>query len=413
MLGVSHKTASLEVRGKLTRLTFHTKEVLTEIKDRFGLWGIILVSTCNRSEWVVHAEQSAFEGFLKEWDQDNRRLLVESEASFYVYKGREAISHLIKVAAGLDSLIVGESQILGQMKLAYSRAYDSNTLSPLLDRLFQRIFGLVKKLRSETELGMYSISVAYAAVGLAKQIFEDIRTSRVLLIGAGDTIERVASHLSENAVQDIVIANRRLENAKVLAKRVRGQAVHLSEITNLLSGCDIVFSATLSPFPIIGKGLVERALKNKKHRPLLMIDLAVPRDIEPEVATLADVYLYTIDDLDRIVEKNKVKRVSATTKALERVENAVNEIIDELMVLGVGSVIMRYRTQMETIRDREVTEALIRLSRGESPEALLIELGRTLTNKLLHKPCTFIRKMGENEQTQPLLNTHKILETAL
>jgi glutamyl-tRNA reductase len=299
-------------------------------------------------------------------------------------------------------MIVGETQILAQVKAAYSLSKELGVLSPMFEKLFQLVFGFVKKIRTETELGSHIISVAYAAVNLATRIFEDVRTTRVLLIGAGDTIERVGYHLQEQGVKQIVIANRQLERARVLSLRLQAQAITLSEMPNWLYSANIVFSAVTSPFPILGKGLVERALKMGKRRPLFMVDLAVPRNIEPEVREVEDVYLYTIDDLETIVEKNKERRQTAAVSAEHVIEKELPHLLQALQTLQVGHVIAHYREKMEAIRDRTVQNALLSLKQGVSPEEVVTELGRVLTNKLIHKPCKTIRQASYSQRSDIL-----------
>lgn len=390
VVGINHKTAPLRLRNRLALTAEEIAAILGNFKQNSGFAGIAILSTCNRTEWYCHAEQSRFEIFLENLRQQHN--LHEMEEVLYVYHGKNAIRHFIRVASGLDSMVLGESQILGQVKQAYGLAKDFGTLSPFLEKLFQLVLNTAKRIRSETELGTNPISIAYAAVTLAKRIFEDIRRTRVLLIGAGDTISRVAHHLRGQAVSEMIIANRHLDRACALADEVGGQAILLTDIPQAMTSADIVFSATTSTLPILGKGLVERVLKQGKHRPLFMVDLAVPRDIEPEVAEIPDVYLYTIDDLEQLVEKNREARQQAAEKAEHMLEKEMEFILNNFRMRNVAQVIQQYREQMEQIRDKTVQEALMRLDKGLPAEAVVKELGRALTNKLIHKPCATLRQ---------------------
>lgn len=389
LVGINHKTAPLWLRNQWALTAEKIATSLGNVKQTSGFAGIAILSTCNRTEWHCHATQGRFECFLE--NLKHQQDLHAIEQVLYVYHGRNAIRHCIRVASGLDSMVLGETQILGQVKQAYGLAKDFGTLSPLLEKLFQLVLHTAKRIRSETELGTNPISIAYAAVTLAKRIFEDIRRTRVLLIGAGDTIGRVAQHLRGQAVSEITIANRHLDRALALADEVGGQAILLTDIPNAMASADIVFSATASTLPILGKGLVERVLKQGKHRPLFMVDLAVPRDIEPEVAEIPDVYLYTIDDLEHLVLKNREARQQAAEKAEHMLEKETDFIVNTLRMQNVAQVIQDYREEMEHIRDKTVQEALMRLDKGLPAEAVIKELGRALTNKLIHKPCVMLR----------------------
>lgn len=410
LVGINHKTAPLRLRNRLALTAEEIASILGSFKQNSGFSGIAILSTCNRTEWHCHAERGRFEVFLENLRQQHD--LHEMEEILYVYHGENAIRHFIRVASGLDSMVLGEAQILGQVKQAYGLAKDFGTLSPLLEKLFQLVLNTAKRIRSETELGTNPISIAYAAVTLAKRIFEDIRRTRVLLIGAGDTISRVAHHLRGQAVSEIIIANRHLDRACALADEVGGQAILLTDIPQAMASADIVFSATTSTLPILGKGLVERVLKQGKHRPLFMVDLAVPRDIEPEVAEIPDVYLYTIDDLEQLVEKNREARQQAAAKAEHMLEKEVEFILNNLRVRNVAQVIQQYRGQMEQIRDKTVQEALMRLDKGLPAEAVVKELGRTLTNKLIHKPCATLRQASYKDPEGLFNAALKLLETA-
>jgi glutamyl-tRNA reductase len=307
---------------------------------------------------------------------------------------------MMQVASGLDSMILGEPQILGQLKSAYAVAAHSGSIGSELGRIFPQVFAIAKRVRTDTAIGENPVSVAYAAVNLTQHIFSDLRATRALLIGAGETIELVARHLSENGVREIVVANRTLSRARELADHFQAEAVLLAEIPGQLARADIVISSTASQLPILGKGAVEYALKLRKHKPIFMLDLAVPRDIEPQVGELDDIYLYTVDDLKEIVDEGRKSREKEARKADFIIEAGVEEFYQQLRALNAVSTVKALRTKAEALRDAELEKALRALARGEAPQEVLSGLARNLTNKLLHSPSSQMRKasaMGRNE----------------
>jgi glutamyl-tRNA reductase len=313
----------------------------------------------------------------------------------YTHSGRDAIVHINRVASGLNSLVLGEPQILGQMKDAYAFSREANTLNGLLDRLFQYVFNTAKQVRTETAIGANPVSVAFAAVTLARQIFGDLSEQTVLLIGAGQTIELAARHLKEQGVKRIIIANRTIANATQLAHEVTGYAISLGDMPNHLHEADIVISSTASTLPILGKGAVESALKKRKHKPILMVDIAVPRDIEAEVGKLEDVYLYTVDDLTGIVEDNRNSRAQAAAEAENIVQFKADSFMAQWRLLADAAPLIRdYRYYAEQIRDEVLAHALRELHAGHDSEAILKKLANQLTNKLTHAPCLAIREAG-------------------
>ncbi len=292
-LGINHKTASLDLREKVAFTPEALDAALRAGLREAGLSELAILSTCNRTEF--YAQLSAESGAaLMGWLARHRHLALDEIAgSIYQYENEEAVRHMMRVAAGLDSMVLGEPQILGQMKTAYMQAAAAGSLGPALERLFQATFAAAKQIRTETAIGAHPVSVGFAAVRLARQIFANLQDSEALLIGAGEMIELVGKHLFEQGVTKITVANRTLARGLELARQFDGRAVSLEEIPDALARADIVISSTASPLPILGKGMVERALKKRRHRPIFMVDIAVPRDIEPEVAELGDVYLYT------------------------------------------------------------------------------------------------------------------------
>ena len=309
---------------------------------------------------------------------------------------------MLRVASGLDSLVLGEPQILGQMKQAFTTAHEAGTVGQLLNRLFQHTFSVAKQVRTDTAIGASPVSVAFAAVSLAKQIFSDLSRHTALLIGAGETIELVARHLHESGIGRIIVANRTVERAHNLAAEFGGYAIALPEIPNHLAEADIVISSTASPLPILGKGAVESALKVRKHRPMLMVDIAVPRDIEAEVRDLEDVYLYTVDDLQSIIDEGLRSRQEAALQAEEIIDVQVGHFMGWLKSLESVDLIRRYRNSAEQQRDQVVEAALRQLQQGRAPDEVLRELGRQLTNKLMHTPCSQMKQAGYDGRTELL-----------
>jgi glutamyl-tRNA reductase len=353
-----------------------------------------ILSTCNRSELYVRQESPEADAVLR-WLADFHGLSLDDlRACAYVHTEDEAVRHMMRVACGLDSLVLGEPQILGQMKSAYAVAREAGTVGPLLGRLFQATFSTAKTVRTDTAIGENPVSVAFAAVSLAKQIFSNLQNSQALLIGAGETITLVARHLHEQGVKRIVVANRTLERASQLAAEFGARAVLLSEIPDELVGSDIVISSTASQLPILGKGAVERALKLRKHKPMFMVDIAVPRDIEPQVGELDDVYLYTVDDLHDVVEENLKSRQGAAQAAEELVTLGAGEFMVRLRELAAVDVLRAYRQQAEQLRNEELAKAQRLLANGGAPEDVLAQLARSLTNKLLHAPSVQLKKFS-------------------
>lgn len=392
-LGINHKTASVAVRERVAFTPEKLVEALRELCRLTPSREAAILSTCNRSELYLEQDALAVDEVLA-WLADFHQLNVaELRDCAYVHADEAAVRHMMRVACGLDSLVLGEPQILGQMKSAYAVAREAGTVGPLLGRLFQATFSTAKTVRTDTAIGENPVSVAFAAVSLAKQIFADLHRSQALLIGAGETITLVARHLYEQGVKRIVVANRTLERASQLAEQFGAHAVLLSEIPNELVNSDIVISSTASHLPILGKGAVERALKQRRYKPIFMVDIAVPRDIEPEVGNLDDVYLYTVDDLHEVIEENLKSRQGAARAAEELVANGADEFMLRLRELAAVDVLKAYRQQCESLRDEELAKAQRALANGSPAEEVLQQLARGLTNKLLHAPSVQLKKL--------------------
>jgi glutamyl-tRNA reductase len=393
-LGINHKTASVDVRERVAFTPEQLVEALRQLCRSTPSREAAILSTCNRSELYLEQDQLSADEVLA-WLADYHQLsLEELRACAYIHADDEAVRHMMRVASGLDSMVLGEPQILGQMKSAFAVAREAGTLGPLLGRLFQATFSTAKTVRTDTAIGENPVSVAFAAVSLAKQIFSDLNRSQALLIGAGETISLVARHLHDQGIKRIVVANRTLERASNLAEQFGAHAVLLADIPDELVNSDIVISSTASQLPILGKGAVERALKQRKHKPIFMVDIAVPRDIEPEVGELDDVYLYTVDDLHEVIEENLKSRQGAALAAEELVSVGAQEFMQRLRELAAVDVLKAYRQQAERLRDEELQKAQRLLANGSSPEEALAQLARGLTNKLLHAPSVQLKKFS-------------------
>ena len=393
-LGINHKTASVAVRERVAFTPEQMVEALQLLCRLTSSREAAILSTCNRSELYLEIEHPDA-GDVLAWLADYHNLGIDDlRACAYVHQDEEAVRHMMRVAAGLDSMVLGEPQILGQMKSAYAVAREAGTVGPMLGRLFQATFSTAKTVRTDTAIGENPVSVAFAAVSLARQIFSDLSRSQALLIGAGETITLVARHLHEQGVKRIVVANRTLERANLLAEQFGARAILLADMPDELVNSDIVISSTASQLPILGKGAVERALKQRRHKPMFMVDIAVPRDIEPEVGELEDVYLYSVDDLHEVVAENLKSRQGAAQAAEELVGDGVHEFMLRLRELAAVDVLRAYRQQAERLRDEETQKAQRLLANGADPMEVIAQLSRGLTNKLLHAPSVQMKKLS-------------------
>jgi glutamyl-tRNA reductase len=393
-LGINHKTASVDVRERVAFTPEQLVEALQQLCRITPSREAAILSTCNRSELYLEQDQLESDAVLAWLANYHHLSLDELRACAYVHTDDEAVRHMMRVASGLDSMVLGEPQILGQMKSAYAVAREAGTVGPLLGRLFQATFSTAKTVRTDTAIGENPVSVAFAAVSLAKQIFSDLNRSQALLIGAGETITLVARHLHEQGIKRIVVANRTLERASILAEQFGAHAVLLSEIPQELINSDIVISSTASQLPILGKGAVENALRLRKHKPMFMVDIAVPRDIEAQVGELDDVYLYTVDDLHEVVAENLKSRQGAAMAAEELVSSGAGDFMLRLRELAAVDVLRAYRQQAERLRDEELLKAQRLLANGSSADEVLAQLARGLTNKLLHAPSVQLKKLS-------------------
>lgn len=393
-LGVNHQTAPVALRERLAFDAAALPEALAALKAMPGVHEAAILSTCNRTELYAIADGEGT--VLQEWlaQRPGERLPLDA----YVYRHQDvaAVRHLFRVAAGLDSLVLGEPQILGQVKDAWTQARDAGSLGSQLDRLFQQAFGTAKHARTHTRIGQHPVSVASTAVRLAQNTFARLEDSHVLLIGAGETIELTAKHLSEGRVKRLMVANRTLAHAQDVASRHGGFALPLSELDRHLAEADIVFSATAARDPILLKYQVEAALKKRKHRPMLLMDLAVPRDIAPDIAELADVFLYTVDDLERAVEENRRSRREAASEAETIAALHAERFMERIQLLRHDAPVRRLRAHGQLARDEAMRKAQRLLASGADPQAALDLLAHTLTNRLLHAPTIALRDAAAN-----------------
>jgi glutamyl-tRNA reductase len=357
--GINHQTAPVEVREKAA---FVPEQLGAALRQAVacGAMETTILSTCNRTE-VYCGLDSADDEKLIAWFCDYHRLNPASVRPYlYMHPDQAAVRHAFRVAAGLDSMVLGEPQILGQMKDAFTTAHKEGATGKLLNRLFQQTFSVAKQIRTDTAIGASAVSVASAAVQLAKQIFSDLRQQTVMLIGAGDTVELCARHLREHDVKQIIIANRTVERAQLLATQIGGHAISLTEMPARLSEADIVITSTASQLPILGKGAVESALKVRRHRPMFIVDLAVPRDVETEVSELDDVYLYTVDDLHGLVQTNMESRQSAALEAEKIIDTKVVDFMQWIHSLDAEPTIRALRDTADAVRELELERARAR-----------------------------------------------------
>lgn len=405
--GINHKSASVDLRGRIAFAPEIVVESLQAAAVAIGAVEIALLSTCNRTEIYLQGEVTDQQ--VLDWLAETKGLDVqELQSCYYCHRDQHAIRHMICVASGLDSLVLGEPQIFGQIKSAYSVGREAGTVASELNQAFQQAFGAAKRVRSETAIGQNPVSVAYASVSLAEQIFADLKNAHALLIGAGETIELVARHLQEKNIGQITVANRTLTRAQELAENFSAEAILLSDIPDYLHRADIVISSTASQLPILGKGAVESALKKRRHQPIFMVDIAVPRDIEPEVEELEDVYLYTVDDLEEVIQDNLRARQTAADMAQDIVDQEVESWSTKQRALAVVDTIRAFRDSVEVIRDSEVQKALTALERGQDSVEVINALARNLTNKLLHKPTTRLKQASEEGSHATIDATHEL-----
>jgi len=417
LVGINHNTANIALREKVAFPPQIVADALKQAADLEAVDEVVIVSTCNRTEIYLeynsrldHSQQEQQQTVIQ-WLAKFHQLSADELITYsYVHVGEDVVRHLMKVSCGLDSMVLGEPQILGQIKSAYAVSKEFRVVGSVLGRAFQEAFSIAKEVRTDTAIGENPVSVAYAAVALAERIFSDLASLSVLLIGAGRTIELVARHLTDKGVKTLVVANRTLNHALEMAAKFDAQGVLLSEIPEQLVGADIVVSSTNSQLPLLGKGAVERALKQRKHRPMLLIDLAVPRDIEAEVAEIADAYLYCVDDISSVIEDSVKSRADAATQAESIIERGLDEYLKQLRSLNAVATLRAFRDKADGIRDLELQRAVKALGKGEAAEVVLNSLARSITNKLTHSPTVQMKKSSAEGRDELLLLIQELFE---
>ena len=402
-VGINHTTAPIAIREKVAFDPDHLSQALLDLMGHKVSEAAIL-STCNRSEIYAKAQDPQV---IIDWLCKYHGIKLKTiESHLYVYENQEAIRHAFRVASGLDSMVLGEPQILGQMKQAIKTAENTGTLGILLNKLFQKTFSVAKEVRTKTDIGMSSISMAAASIKLAERIFGDLKTSKVLFIGAGEMIELCAEHIKNKHPKSMTVANRSLDRGLALAKKMKGDACLISELYDRLHEFDIILSSTASQLPIVGLGMVERALKTRRNRPMFIVDLAVPRDIEPEVGELNDVYLYTIDDLAHLIEEGLTNRQSAAIEAQKMIDHHAKDFTQWFKTRTIVPTIKALRDHAESYRVSELKKAQKLLKQGVDPEKVLETLSKALANKFLHHPSQALNE-AKGEEHEILTKTLK------
>ena len=399
-LGINHLTAPVDIREKVAFAPEQMRQALHQLQDIPAVNESVIVSTCNRTEIYCDTSSDCSDTIVH-WLTAHHGLNEQGLIPYiYQHCDEEVARHLFRVASGLDSMVLGEPQILGQLKESYEQARGGNTVNAILDRLFQHSFSVAKRVRTDTEIGSNPVSVAFAAVSLSKQIFGKLDQLHALLIGAGETIELVSRHLKSQHIGSMTIANRSIERASLLADQIGADAVQINAVPEQLAGADIVISSTASQLPILGKGATESALKRRKHRPIFMVDLAVPRDIEPEVGSLQDIYLYTVDDLKSVVDENLRGRELAAEAALEIINLEVTMFDRWLKTHQSADHIRQMRDSADLIKQQAIEKALLQLKQASDPAEAIQRLANDITNKLMHRPTLEMRKALQNDDEE-------------
>jgi glutamyl-tRNA reductase len=394
IFGLNHTTAPVEIREQVIYSGDDVARALSQLLDLDGIEEAVLLSTCNRTEFYVVSSDGGSD-LLNAWLQNDQNLDAEAAKALFTLDKDEAIRHLFRVACGLDSMVLGEPQILGQLKDAYREAQQAGTVGTRLSRLFQHTFSVAKKVRTDTEIGSNPVSVAYAAVTLADQFFAGFSRHTALLIGAGVTIELVAKHLSSKGIGRLFVANRDIGRAQSLAGQFSGFALPLSEIEGTLPNADILISSTASSDPVVSFKQMTQAVQARKRKPVFVVDLAVPRDIDPDVSGLDDVYLYTIDDLDKVIVEGQSNREAAAVDANLILDGEIQRYLTMERSKEVAPIITELRDQGDEIRNDVLKQARLRLNRGASSDEVLEYATASLLKKMLHQPSVRLREAGE------------------
>lgn len=409
-VGTSHHTAPLEIRERVAFARDQQAEIIHEIRALPSVEEAVLVSTCNRTE-VYGVVSDIGSSCIHDWLRSRARLDPEqAERCLYSRYNANAVEHLFRVASGLDSLVLGEPQILGQLKEAWQFSHDNNALGKVTDRLFQHAFATGKNVRTSTGITSHPVSVAYIAMILARQIFGDLASKQVVLIGAGEMIELCARHFIQQGVTRLVIVNRSLEKAAALATEFSAEAVGLDQLASVLPRADILVTSTGSRVPVLTKAMVKAALRSRKHQPMFLVDIAVPRDIEADVEELDDAYLYTIDDLQQVADENQSERGRAAEAAEDAVQTAVLEFMRWLHGARAAASLQRLRTHAERSGEELALRAIRQIQAGKDPHEVVTQMASTLTRRILHLPSTRLRQAAEEQDYDILKAADRLFE---
>lgn len=398
--GLNHHSAPVSVRERVSMAGDLVRPALDALRSTFGssLKEATILSTCNRTELYLAAKPEIIDD-IPNWIADFNSLDASLiRPHLYLYNQEQAVRHAFRVASGLDSMVLGEAQILGQMKTAVRTADEAGALGMMLNQLFQKTFSVAKEVRTQTAIGAQSVSMAAAAVRLAERVFGDISETKVLFVGAGEMIELCATHFAAQNPKSIMVANRTLERGEVLASRFNGQTMRLADLPDHLHEYDIVVSCTASTLPILGLGMIQKAIRQRRFNPMVMVDLAVPRDIEPEVATLSEVYLYTVDDLGRVVQMGNDARQAAVVQAEAIIDSRVQNFMHWLQNRSIVPVIQGLNHGANAIAELELEKARKLLAKGTSPEQVLERLAKSLTQKYMHAPMQALNRSQAEEK---------------
>ena len=408
--GISHQTAPLEIREKIAIARVDNADRVRELCSLGDIEEAVIVSTCNRTEIYSIGPKSSAE-HVRQWLQKSGKLTAaEIDEHCYIREREKSVQHLFRVAGGLESLVLGESQILGQLKESWQLAHEAGGVGKVMDRLFQHAFATGKKVRSKTGIGDHPVSVAYTTVLLAKQIFGDLASKTVVLVGAGEMVELCGRHLHDKGVSSLIIANRSIDRAAALADQFGAHAVALSDLPGMMHKADILISSTASQQPVISTAAVKAALKQRRNQPMFLVDIAVPRDIEPETASLKNVYLYTIDDLQQVVDSNPSKRPEAAQAAGGEVDSAVDEFMRWLNSARASVYLQKMHKHARKNSDELVSRALRKLAAGKDPEQVMEQLANTLSKRILHLPSTRLREAAEAQDDELLRVANRLFE---
>lgn len=408
--GISHHTASLQIREKIAITRLDYAERIKELIELDGVEEVVVVSTCNRTE-IYSVGQKNSRDQVRQWLQSKGGLSsTEMDEHCYVHERERAVHHLFRVSGGLESLVLGESQIVGQLKDSWQMSIEERGVGKVLDRLFQHAFATGKRIRSKTRIGEHPVSVAYTTVMLAKQIFGDLNSKTVILVGAGEMVELCGRHLHDKGLKSLIIANRSIERANELAEKFGALATSLTNLPEILHKADILISSTASLEPVIQANSVKAALKQRRNQPMFLVDIAVPRDIHPDVGKLGNVYLYTIDHLQKVVDENLSKRTEAAEAASSDVDEAVDEFMRWLNSARATVYLQNLHKHARINGDELVAKALRKIRAGKDPEKVVTQLAHTLTKRILHLPSTRLRQAAEQQDDDLLRVANRLFE---